>query len=143
MPNPTAAMLVIGVLGGLLFALAGSWTHLAVISRESASLAQGGQSSSNVKAIAGALALVSGALFAAIRSGRLKWQSPSLRQWCTCFMGGGLMGASAATIPGGNGALLVYTMPSGAINGWAAFAMMLLALTLSFWPMRDNAPSNT
>ncbi|WP_209348936.1 YeeE/YedE thiosulfate transporter family protein [Pontixanthobacter sp. CEM42] len=137
--RPFTAMLVIGVLGGLLFALAGSWTHLAVIGRESAALAENGQSSSSIKAIAGAFALVGGALFAALRSGRFAVQAPCLRQWARCFVGGGMMGASAAIIPGGNGALLIYTMPSGAANGWAAFAMMLLALAISFLPMRRTS----
>ena len=138
--RPFTSMLVIGIGGGLMYALAGSWTHIAVIGRESAYHSGSATMGSDIKAIAGAMALFSGAFFAAWRSGRFEVTWPSATGWSKCVAGGTLMGGSAALIPGGNGALIVYGMPSGALNAWAAFASMLIVLAISFAWQQQKGP---
>ncbi len=134
--RPFTAMLIIGICGSLLFALAGSWTHMSIIEHQSAAFGEGQVIDIPVKALAGAAALVGGAIYAALRSGRFRLRLPTLGGWSRCFAGGTVMGCSAALIPGGNGALLIHGIPSGAVNAWAAFVFMALALALSFLPAR-------
>ncbi|WP_114521354.1 YeeE/YedE thiosulfate transporter family protein [Altererythrobacter sp. ZODW24] len=136
--RPFTAMLIIGVLGGLLFALAGNWTYLAVIGDEGVHLTSGADRRSTLKAIIGASAMVAGALFAAIRSGRFQLTKGPPMKFIRCVIGGAIMGSAASVIPGGNGALLVYSLPSGAYHAWAAYAAMSIILAISFMPMRKE-----
>ena len=53
--------------------------------------------------------------------------------------GGVMMGAGAALVPGGNGTLLLYSMPSASLTAWAAFSSMTLTLVLTFLPHRSAA----
>lgn len=139
--RPLTAMLLIGTAGAVLYAFAGSWTLFSVLGQQGRYLSGQAMGSSEIKALAGAFALLGGALFAAILSGRfaIRWGSP--RQWLQHLTGGTIMGYSAAAIPGGNGALLVFAMPSGAPSAWAAYAAMMLALVVSFLPLRYHRRS--
>ena len=75
---------------------------------------------------------VFGGLAASIwnQSFELRWPSVggALRRLC----GGALMGGSAAIIPGGNGTMLVYGVPSLAPHALAAYAAMTVVLCASF-----------
>lgn len=136
--RPFTAMLVIGALGGLLFALAGSWTHLSVIGHEGAFLSGSRAMGAGGKALLGAFALFSGAIFAAHRSGRFAWAAPNISAWLRCLLGGGMMGSGATLIPGGNGALITHGVPSGSLSAWAAMIAIIAVLALSFLPARPE-----
>lgn len=134
--RPFSAMLAVGVLGGLLYAFAGSWTPFSVLAREGSHATGLAMDMTETKALAGGLAVIGGSLFAALLSGRFALRLGTAGQWLRCAAGGATMGAASAAIPGGNSALLVYGMPSGAANAWAAYAAMMVVLVLSFLPMR-------
>ncbi|MDE1467434.1 YeeE/YedE thiosulfate transporter family protein [Aurantiacibacter sp. D1-12] len=136
--RPFTAMLVIGVLGGLLYALAGSWTLIAVLQSEGRVAAGQSNLMIDAKAIAGASALVLGAVSASLFSRRFSVKIGSGIDWARHLTGGVIMGAAATGIPGGNGTILVFGMPSGAMNMWASYAAMVLTLIVSFWPMRGR-----
>lgn len=139
--RPLTAMLVIGALGGLLYALAGSWTHLGVIGQEARFYSGISMDEPAGKALAGGLSLIAGALFAAWHSGKFRWRWGDPKLWLRCVIGGGLMGASAAFIPGGNGALIVHGVPSGALHAWVAIAVIVATLAGAFLMMRRFMPS--
>ena len=44
----------------------------------------------------------------------------------------------AALVPGGNGTLLLYSMPSASPSGWVAFAAMTAVIALTFLPHRSG-----
>ena len=134
--QPVAAMALIGLLSGLLYALAGSWTHLSLLREQTEVLTGQTMNTAPPRAIAGGGALVAGALFAAWRSGRFRWQWPTATGLAMRATGGFLMGFSATHIPGGNGALITYGVPSGSASAWAALAAMTLTLALLFVPSR-------
>lgn len=134
--RPVTAMLVIGAAGGLIHVVAGSWTLWSVLAREG-SLATGfSMTGADARAAGGAGAVVAGSVVAAIVSGRFRFEWSGFGAWFQRFAGGAVMGASAAAIPGGNSALLVHSLPSGSIGGWAAYATMTAMLSLSFLPAK-------
>ncbi len=134
--RPFTAMIVIGIVGGLLYSLAGSWTYLALLEKQALVLSGDTVATSAPKATAGALALLTGAVAAAWRSGRFHIRMDSAAAWVTRFIGGIMIGSAAALIPGGNGALVVYGIPSGAPNAVVSLVIIMALLLLSFIPRR-------
>lgn len=134
--RPLTAMLVIGGLGGMLYGIAGSWTHLGIIGQEARLFAGISMDEPTAKSVAGGSALIGGALFAAWHSGKFCLRIGNAATWMRCVLGGLMMGASAAFIPGGNGALIVHGTPSGAVHAWVAIAIIVATLALSFLLMR-------
>ena len=136
--SPVAAMLVVGVVGGVLYTLAGSWTIGALLNRQGAWLLGEVSNGADSKVIAGGLALLAGAVFAAIWTRTFRLRAPSLAGFFRNGTGGALMGAGAALVPGGNGTLLLYAMPSASPSGWIAFAAMSATIALTFLPRRKR-----
>lgn len=136
--GPFRAMLVIGVCGGLLYALAGGWTYMSVLTGEAIHLAHPTAPAIALPALMAAVLLVAGGFAAAVRTGTFRLRAPTLRQGARCLAGGLLMGGAAATIPGGNGALLVHGIPSLAPHAIAAYAAMTGLLCLSFLRSRPS-----
>ncbi|QYJ07457.1 YeeE/YedE thiosulfate transporter family protein [Qipengyuania flava] len=134
--SPIPAMLVVGVVGGVLYTLAGSWTIGALLNRQGAWLLGEASNSADSKVIAGGLALLAGAVFAAVWTRKFRLRAPSLAGLVRNGAGGAMMGAGAALVPGGNGTLLLYAMPSASPSGWIAFAAMSATIALTFWPHR-------
>ena len=137
--SPMTAMLVVGVIGGVLYTLAGSWTVGALLNREGAWLLGDAANHADGKVVAGGLALLGGALFAAWRSRRFRLRGPTLAGLLRNGTGGAMMGGGAALVPGGNGTLLLYSMPSASLTAWLAFAAMTATIALTFLPYRRSA----
>ncbi|QPC98845.1 YeeE/YedE thiosulfate transporter family protein [Qipengyuania soli] len=136
--SPIPAMLVVGMVGGVLYTLAGSWTVGSLLNREGAWLLGDAANHADGKAIAGAFALLAGALYAAVWTRKFHLSPPTMRVLTANAPGGFLMGAGAALVPGGNGTLLLYSMPSASPNGWVAFAAMTAVIALTFLPHRSG-----
>lgn len=134
--SPFTAMLVVGAAGGVLYTLAGSWTLGSLLNREGAWLLGDTANHADSKAIAGAFALLAGAVYAAVWTGKFRLRMPSLDALTRHAPGGAMMGAGAAIVPGGNGTLLLYSMPSASLSGWVAFGAMTAVIALSFVPQR-------
>ncbi|MEX0343050.1 MAG: YeeE/YedE thiosulfate transporter family protein [Erythrobacter sp.] len=134
--GPVPAMLVVGIVGGILYTLAGSWTLGALLNREGAWLLGESANRAEAKVIAGGLALLAGAVYAAVWTGKFRFRAPDLAGSLRHGMGGAMMGAGAALVPGGNGTLLLYAMPSASLSGWIAFAAMSAAIAVTFLPQR-------
>lgn len=130
--GPYRAMLLLGVCGGLLYALAGPWTYLSVLSHRAAGLVGAVPSDDGLAAILVAGTVAAGGTIAAWRSGQFHLRWEGLRTALRCMGGGFVMGAGAATIPGGNGTMLIFGLPSVAPHALAGYAAMMVVLCLSF-----------
>ncbi|MEM7732255.1 MAG: YeeE/YedE thiosulfate transporter family protein [Pseudomonadota bacterium] len=130
--GPFRAMLIIGVFSGLLYAVMGGWTHMGLLSRHASVLAGQSAPKNDLLLWLSAAALFVGGCTAAVRTRQFQLRGPKLGEFTRCLIGGTLMGASAAVIPGGNGILLVHGLPSLASNAWTAYAVMTVILCITF-----------
>lgn len=122
------ALLIIGVGGALLYATAGEWTYMAVLSDRAASLINGDPSEAGLTVLVGSAALVTGGVYAAQRSGRFRWNKPQAKKVAQRMIGGAMMSFAAAIIPGGNDVMLLYGVPSAAPHAIAAYITMMAVL---------------
>ena len=130
--GPYRSMLVVGICGGLLYALAGSWTYMSVLSQRAARVVDPSLAPNGWPALLSALVLVAGGVTAALRTQSFELRAPKFIIAMRCLMGGTIMGASAAMIPGGNGTMLVHGLPSLAPHAIAAYTSMTIVLCLTF-----------
>lgn len=80
--------------------------------------------------------MLAGAVYAAVWTRKFSLRLPTWRALTGNAPGGFLIGAGAALVPGGNGTLLLYSMPSASPSGWLAFAAMSATIALTFLPSR-------
>lgn len=78
-------------------------------------------------------AVLAGSVCAAIARGDWRWQRPRLRASTESFAGGAIMGAGTTMIAGGNDFLVLYGIPSGALEALAAIPVMLAATAAALW----------
>ncbi len=136
--GPYRAMLIIGICGGLLYALAGNWTYMSVMSRRAARMFDTSVATEGWPVVFCAIAVFGGGLFAALRNHTFNLRFPRPMATLKCFVGGTIMGASAAIIPGGNGAMLVHGLPSLAPHAIGAYFAMTVALCVSFFMIKPS-----
>lgn len=136
--GPYRAMLIVGVCGGLLYALAGNWTYMSLLSRRAAHLIDPGLALAGWPVVLCATTVVLGGITAALRYRDFDLRRPDPKPALRCLTGGAVMGASAAIIPGGNGTMLVHGLPSLAPHAMAAYLAMTVVLCLSFLIARRN-----
>ena len=134
--RPAPAMAVLGVAGGLLYATAGEWTYLAVLSDRSAGLVGAGSANVGPGAMIVCAALVSGGILSARLAGRFAWQRAARGMLPRRFVGGAFMSGAAAILPGGNDALLLYGLPSGVLYAFVGYTVMILSLCALLQAMR-------
>ena len=130
--NPTFSMSVIGITGGLLYAMIGNWGYLTVLSHGAAKLINPYISDVTLQVFAATGSLIFGAFVAAWKTHRLKLRKPGFLPFFRKLVGGLLMSFSAIIIPGGNDALLLYGIPSLAPHAFIAYFVMLLVLVVLF-----------
>lgn len=121
---------ILGVAGGLLYAAAGDWTYMAVLSERAASLTQSSTDSMEARPILATLAVVSGGVLAAKLSGRFAWRRANVSEATRKVLGGAVMSFAAASIPGGNDMLLLYGLPSLSLYAIAAYVTMITTLCM-------------
>jgi hypothetical protein len=117
-------MMIIGILGGVLFAGGGPWSYPTFL-RQVGNLAFGRPTSFAVVTIIGPLALVAGGAFSAFKGGRFaKLPLSSIQLWRSLF-GGVIMGLAATIVPGGNDVLLLSGLPSLSFHAALAYPAMV------------------
>jgi len=118
------AMMIIGLVGGLLFATGQPWSYPAML-RQVGNAAFGAPSAFAAITIIGPLATFVGAIAGAALGGRFIRPRLEASQLARSFIGGSMMGFAGALVPGGNDALLLSALPSLAAHGAVAAAAML------------------
>ncbi len=125
------AMMIIGLLGGLLFATGAAWSYLTLL-RQVGNLTLGQEAMFAPATIIGPLALFAGAITAGALGGRFVLRSFSGAQLTRSFAGGATMGLATVLVPGGNDSLLLSALPSLAAHGAVAYlAMLAVQISLS------------
>lgn len=138
--RPAPAMAILGVAGGLLYASAGEWTYLSVLSDRSAALVHAGDARVGAGALIVCAALMTGGVLAAWLSGRFAWRRAARGMLLRRFAGGAFMSGAAAILPGGNDTLLLYGLPSAAPYAIVGYTVMILSLCALMQVMRWLRP---
>ena len=118
------AMMIIGVLGGLLFATGTPWSYPALLKQLGNSI-WGKEVMFALPVIVGPVALFAGAITAGAAGGRFALRPFVGVQLARSLAGGAVMGFATILIPGGNDSLLLSALPSLAMHGAVAYFAML------------------
>ncbi len=125
------AMMIIGILGGLLFATGAPWSYPTLL-RQLGNLTLGQEAMFAPATIIGPLALFAGAITAGALGGRFVLRSMSRAQLGRSLAGGTTMGFATVLVPGGNDSLLLSALPSLAVHAAVAYlAMLAVQISLS------------
>jgi uncharacterized protein len=117
------AMVLLGISGALLYALAPGWSYADAVKREVTPAAVMMMAGIGVPVLAATIAGAVAAGFAA-RSFRVRWPRPRLL--LRSLGGGTLMAFGATLVPGGNDSLLLAALPVGSTGGALAFTVMTI-----------------
>jgi uncharacterized membrane protein YedE/YeeE len=123
--RPEAAVAVMGVAGGVLYAIHGSWMYTVALDRGFAAMMA--RSISNPELAGLFAALLGGAAVAARRTRRLRLRLRP-RDAALRLGAGVLMGFGAALVPGGNDVLVLHALPALSPHALPAYAAMLLGI---------------
>lgn len=121
------AAAIIGLIGTLLFATETSWFYPAATVRLGLYLS-GLQSSFPLDSVVGGVSVFAGGIAAALMKGRVLYRPPHLLPSLQALIGGTVIGFAWAHIPGGNDSMVLFLLPSLALNGIVAYVSMLLTL---------------
>ena len=130
------AMLLIGVIGGVLFAGGGAWSYPSLM-RQTGNAAAGLPASFPLVTLLGPLALVAGGLVSVRLGGRFVMRRLSLEQIARSGTGGVIMGIASSLVPGGNDVLLLAGLPSLGMHAALAYAAMLAMQLGLLWSSRQ------
>ncbi len=120
------SMLVLGITGGALYAIAPGWTYVDLVQRN-LPLAMAATGEIAIPTVAASIA---GAVTAALRQGKWRLRRPALVDIVKSFGGGALMGVGVALIPGGNNGLILAAIPALSPGGSAAYLLMTATIVL-------------
>lgn len=120
------AMVILGAIGALLFAITPEWTYADALRH---GIAPGGASAMvGLGAPLAGAAAVCGTILSGMVTHSFRYQRPSLRTIGRSLAGGAIMAVGAMLIPGGNDSLLLAAIPAGTLRGLTAFAVMLVTV---------------
>ncbi len=121
------AAIIIGLLGAMLFATDTAWFYPAAAKRLTLFFF-GLSETFPLDSVIGGGGLFLGGIAASLLSGRALMRPPHLAPSIKAFVGGLIIGVAWSFIPGGNDAMVLYQLPSLALNGIVAYAAMLVSL---------------
>jgi len=130
----SSAAALLGIVGGVLYALQGSWTYTYLLRTQVAS-ALGMTPAMGGKALL-AIALVAGMWVSSVQRQSFALRLPRRREFFACLSGGLLMGLGAALLPGGNDTLLLTALPSLSIVALASYAALLAGIASALLVLR-------
>ena len=126
------AMLVIGIVNGLLVWLARDWSYTSLFRQ----IARDGVGSGF--GLAALAALLAGAIVAGLVNGQFLWRTGGPRDWALAGLGGMLMGLGLMLVPGGNDTMLLVGLPLLLPNLLAGYLVMYLTLVALAWATPDR-----
>lgn len=121
------AAMIIGLLGAGLFATDTAWFYPAAAKRVALYIAGLG-TTIPLDSLIGGGALFLGGFAAGLLKGRFLLRPPHLIPSLQAIAGGLVIGYAWAMIPGGNDAMVLYLLPSLALNGIVAYIAMFVTL---------------
>lgn len=116
--------MLLGVFSGLLFLLEGPWTYTNYL-REQTSALQIHSAAPGTWRAALLLALLLGMLVSSLQRGSFQWRKPLRHNGCRRVLGGLLMGAGGAMVPGGNDTLLLVLIPTLSLQAVLSYVALL------------------
>jgi hypothetical protein len=125
----SAAALVLGVAGGVLYTLEGAWTWTSFL-RAEASAALGHEMSPAALRATFLLALLAGMAVSSWQRRAFAWRLPRARALAAALAGGALMGLGAAILPGGNDTLVLIALPTLSPTALLAYAAVLVGVAI-------------
>ncbi|NIR32078.1 MAG: YeeE/YedE family protein [Gammaproteobacteria bacterium] len=131
----STAAACMGLCGGLLYTLNGSWTHTTTLER-GVGWALGKDVPPGVWLLGLFAALFAGMLFSGWQRKALRVRAAPWRAWLRHTLAGVLMGAGAAGIPGGNDALILHAAPAWSPHAVPAYATLLAGVAFGLIMMR-------
>lgn len=130
--------LIVGVSSGLLFLLEGAWTYTNYLREQTKAIVFEGVAPGWLRS-ALVLTLFAGMLTSSMQRGSFRWRWPDPSSWRRRSLGGVLMGAGGAMVPGGNDTLILVLIPTLSIQAFASYIALLagIACVLLAMRMRD------
>jgi hypothetical protein len=130
----STAALLIGISGGLLYALHDSWTYTYMLKNQIQSIGQQPYEQPVLINLLIFPALFCGMLLSAWQRGSLKLRWKQAQAWPRHLIGGTLVGVGAVWIPGGNDTLILKSVPGFSPHAIPALVALLcgIAVTLLF-----------
>lgn len=129
------AMLIIGLVNGLLVWLARDWSYTSLFRQIAL-----GESNAGFGLLCFA-ALVAGAVTAGIVSRQLVWRIGLPRDWLLAVFGGLLMGIGVVFVPGGNDTMLLVGLPLLLPHLIAGYVVVYATLIAIAWFTPDRSPA--
>ena len=123
----STSAIVMGLTAGLIFSLSGTWTYTSTLVR-AADSAAGYGSAPDVKLWALFAALLLGMWLSAWQGGRFRLVLRPSLSWLRKLVGGLLMGAGAAMVPGGNDTVLLHGLPNLSLHAATVYLAMVLGI---------------
>lgn len=130
------SMLLFGIAGAFLYALAPGWTYADVVRAEAVGI--GGSWIDNLKGTGPLVAatMLSGVIVAGLISRTFTIQKPTLWTLVRSFVGGMMMAIAITFIPGGNDTLLLWSIPALTFSGITAYLAMTASVFVILGAMR-------
>ena len=125
----STAAAVIGICNGFLYAIYGRWSYASSLMEQVAPVTHAATSSAQLHLYL-FLAVLAGAFVSALRSGRFSL-SLAPERWLTSLVGGFIMGFGAIMVPGGNGILILQSMPQLSPHALPAFIAMMVGMAIT------------
>lgn len=114
-------LMALGVVGAILFASNPQWSYLSSIER----LIGANLFAFGISTDLAAMLMFLAAATSSWLEGRFNIKWPAVKASVLCLAGGFLMGLGAQVVPGGNDALLLWTIPGAALYGLVAYLIMI------------------
>jgi hypothetical protein len=130
------AMLMLGVIGGVLFAGGGAWSYPSLM-RQIGNAVAGRPASFPLVTVLGPLALVAGGSVSVGLGGRFAMRRLEFVQIFRSGVGGTIMGIAASLVPGGNDVMLLAGLPSLGLHAALAYPTMLATQLGLLWSVRQ------
>lgn len=127
--------LLLGVCSGLLFLLEGTWTYTNYLREQTNTLFFHGISPGWLRSVL-VMALFVGMLVSSFHRGSFRWRWPDTNNWFRRSLGGTLMGAGGALVPGGNDTLILVLIPTLSIQAVASYVALLAGIASVLLTMR-------
>lgn len=130
---PEIAVVVMGLAGGVLYALYGSWMYTVALDRGLTRMMSDGIADFDLSALF--VSLLGGAALAArrMRLWRLRFNTLQALQR---LLAGSMMGFGAALVPGGNDALVLHALPALSAHALPAYVAMSAGVGLAVMARR-------